>query len=338
MSKTVNGVLHTYYYAGGRLLRETYGSNTLDFAYDASGNPFSLTYNGTKYYYVTNLQGDVYYLVDTSGNTVASYTYDPFGKVLTATGDIAEINPLRYRGYYYDTDSGFYYLQSRYYDPNPCRFINADSYASTGQGFVGNNMFAYCNNNPTNYLDADGRDAIWVQEGESASGNGHSGLIVQDEDGNWWYFYWGPIDENADIPSLVAGVKHGCFFVMIDTEGYDMHNTEDVIRAIAASDTPAATRAEKITATYYFSGDYVDTYKEANVWASSELNYELLSRNCLQVTLSAFQKSDSRFSWVPYGFINYIVPNEAAKKVAMIPSEKEATPWKLILHNIFLER
>ena len=78
-SKTVNGVEHTYYYAGGKLLRETYGNVVLDFAYDASGNPFSLTYkagsaSAVTYYYITNLQGDVMYLVNSSGTRVASYT------------------------------------------------------------------------------------------------------------------------------------------------------------------------------------------------------------------------------------------------------------------------
>ncbi|MGM9668234.1 MAG: hypothetical protein ACI3VZ_00565 [Faecousia sp.] len=92
-SKTVNGTLHTYYYAGGRLLRETYGNNILDFAYDANGNPFSLTYNGAKYYYITNTQGDVFYLINTAGTVVASYTYDPYGKVLSASGSPASINP-----------------------------------------------------------------------------------------------------------------------------------------------------------------------------------------------------------------------------------------------------
>ena len=67
---------------------------------------------------------------------------------------------MRYRGYYYDTETGFYYLQSRYYDPEICRFINADSYASTGDGFTGLNMFAYCNNNPILYLDSSGEVAV----------------------------------------------------------------------------------------------------------------------------------------------------------------------------------
>ena len=67
---------------------------------------------------------------------------------LTATGTMASINPLRYRGYYYDTESGLYYLKSRYYDPNICRFVNADSFVSTGQSIVGCNMFAYSNTIP----------------------------------------------------------------------------------------------------------------------------------------------------------------------------------------------
>ena len=160
LSKTVDGVVHNYYYAGGKLLRETWGSNTLDFFYDAMGTPYALKYNGTLYYYVTNLQGDILHIVDASGVPVVSYTYSPYGKVLSTTGTLASTlgvdNPLRYRGYYYDTETGLYYLQSRYYDPELCRFINADSYASTGQGILGYNMFVYCGNNPVNMYDPDG--------------------------------------------------------------------------------------------------------------------------------------------------------------------------------------
>ncbi len=70
---------------------------------------------------------------------------------------VANRNPIRYRGYVYDTDTGFYYLQSRYYDPEVGRFLNADGYASTGQGVLGTNMFAYCHNNPVNFSDPDGQ-------------------------------------------------------------------------------------------------------------------------------------------------------------------------------------
>ena len=155
---------HQYIYAGGKLLRETITegetTKTLDFTYDNVGMPYSLIYNNgtttTTYYYITNLQGDAMYLVDASGNEVAAYDYDPYGKIITATGDLAEINPLRYRGYYYDSETGFYYLQSRYYDPEICRFINGDKYSATATGFLGYNMFAYCNNNPIIAADYDG--------------------------------------------------------------------------------------------------------------------------------------------------------------------------------------
>ena len=151
---------YSYIYASGKLLQEKVTTNgtteTHTFFYDSTGKPYAMQVNGTTYYYVTNLQGDVMGLVDTNGNTVATYTYDPYGKVLTATGTLAEKNPLRYRGYYYDSESGLYYLQSRYYDPATRRFVNADSYSSTGQGLIGHNMFAYCNGNPIQNSDPNG--------------------------------------------------------------------------------------------------------------------------------------------------------------------------------------
>ena len=155
-SKTINGIEHKYLYAGGKLLRESFDDNVLDFFYDADGAPYALKYNGIIYYYVTNMQGDVVQIIDTSGNCVASYEYDPYGKEISATGSMSEINPLCYRGYYYDRDCSLYYLQSRYYDPAIGRFLNADVYISTGQGMIGNNMFTYCNNNPVEKKDSEG--------------------------------------------------------------------------------------------------------------------------------------------------------------------------------------
>ena len=166
-------VTHEYLTLNGKVARETIKTNNsltavLDFIYDESGKPFALKYstNGTSfetYYYVLNLQGDVvkliHYIPGFEYDSVATYEYDAWGNILSSSGSLAEINPLRYRGYYYDSETGFYYLQSRYYDPQNRRFINADSYASTGQGFVGTNMFAYCNNSPILFVDHDGNDA-----------------------------------------------------------------------------------------------------------------------------------------------------------------------------------
>ena len=166
-------VTHEYLTLNGKVARETIKTNNsltavLDFVYDESGKPFALKYstNGTSfqtYYYVLNLQGDVvkliHYIPGFEYESVATYEYDAWGNILSSSGRLAEINPLRYRGYYYDSETGFYYLQSRYYDPVNRRFINADSYASTGQGFIGTNMFAYCNNSPILFVDHDGNDA-----------------------------------------------------------------------------------------------------------------------------------------------------------------------------------
>ena len=104
-----------------------------------------------RYYFVKNVQGDVQKVYRVADNKlVASYEYDPYGRVLSATGEMAGENPFRYRGYYYDSETGFYYLQSRYYDPQTCRFINADdtSNLAANGDVVSFNLFAYCGNNP----------------------------------------------------------------------------------------------------------------------------------------------------------------------------------------------
>ena len=103
------------------------GSNYIDFLYDESGVPYSFVYNGTQYYYLKNLQGDVTGIVNRNKELLVEYNYDAWGNILSITGSMAstigDINPIRYRSYYYDTDTGFYYLQSRYYDPVIKRFI-----------------------------------------------------------------------------------------------------------------------------------------------------------------------------------------------------------------------
>ena len=83
---------------------------------------------------------------------------------------MAEINPIRYRGYYYDNETGLYYLQSRYYDPVIGRFLNADDYASTGKDFIGYNMFAYCNNNPIMHRDSSGKILVGAIVGGAVGG------------------------------------------------------------------------------------------------------------------------------------------------------------------------
>ena len=156
-SKTVGSTKYDFTTLSGLVTRQTGGGKTIDFVYDENNQPLAMKYNNTLYYYVLNAQGDVVRIVNSSRSTVASYTYDPWGKIISSSGTLADINPLRYRGYYYDSETGFYYLQSRYYDPEIGRFINADSYASTdATGLLSTNMFAYCENDPVNRSDPSG--------------------------------------------------------------------------------------------------------------------------------------------------------------------------------------
>ena len=150
---------YDYNYNGSLLMSISYnGWANLLFSYDASGQVVSVDYNGTMYYYVRNGQGDIIKIINASGTTVVEYKYDTWGKITSQTGDynIGYLNPFRYRGYVYDEESGWYYCQSRYYDPEVGRFLNADALLSTGQGVLGYNMYAYCGNNPVCRADSTG--------------------------------------------------------------------------------------------------------------------------------------------------------------------------------------
>ena len=158
-----NGTNTTKYLLNGtQILAQTTNGKTLCFFYDQQGNRVGMADgNNHFYYYIYNVQGDVIALADAStGKLAATYTYDAWGKctVTNASGyTIGTQNPFRYRGYYYDTETSLYYLQSRYYDPEVGRFINADAFASTDiSSPLSTNMFAYCENNPVTNLDSDG--------------------------------------------------------------------------------------------------------------------------------------------------------------------------------------
>ena len=196
---------YSYLYTNGLLSRMILGDDTLCFAYDAVGAPLTVNYNGTTFYYVTNLQGDVIAILDRTGYPVVQYTYNAWGELLSATGSMANslgaLNPLLYRGYVYDRETGLYYLQSRYYNPEIGRFINADSYVSTGQGLLGNNMFAYCANNPVIYQDSSGHAIETVFDIISL------GASIVDVAVNPWdpWAWLGLIGDAADVALLGVG-------------------------------------------------------------------------------------------------------------------------------------
>jgi len=129
--------------------------------------------SGKWYYYEKNLQGDIVGIMNADGYKVVSYSYDAWGvpyapvystdSVVSAADKAnAELNPFRYRGYYYDSETGYYYLQTRYYNPEWGRFINADGYINANGDIHGYNLFAYCFNNPANLNDYAGEWPKWL--------------------------------------------------------------------------------------------------------------------------------------------------------------------------------
>ena len=173
-SKWNDGVSYTYCLEGSRIIVETVVDSEFEYElfylYDANGSPIGMQYREPSmaqdvfytYWFEKNLQGDIVAVYNDSGVKIITYTYDAWGNFTgnwinaSGTNIYAMYNPFRYRGYYYDTETGFYYLNSRYYNPEWGRFINADGYVSTGTGLLGYNMYAYCNNNPVMYVDPDG--------------------------------------------------------------------------------------------------------------------------------------------------------------------------------------
>ncbi len=154
------------------LLYETRGTAKFYYSYDANGVLYLVSYTSNDnavpevYYYTHNMFGDIVGIYDSLGSLVAQYEYDFWGNIvsiknagggdITKANHIANLNPFRYRGYYYDTESGLYYLISRYYDPVTHRFINSDGYFQAGNGILDANMHAYCGNNPIMFSDPSG--------------------------------------------------------------------------------------------------------------------------------------------------------------------------------------
>ncbi len=135
------------------------GTNELHFYYGSDGKPAFVRMGVDWYAYVYNLQGDVIALTNNSGSVVVAYSYDAWGKPLATTGTLGRLNPFRYRGYVWDEETGLYYLRSRYYRAEICRFLNADAEIDvrhiTGL-FLSIYLYSYCANNPVICFDKDG--------------------------------------------------------------------------------------------------------------------------------------------------------------------------------------
>ena len=167
-NKSFNGKETTYFLEKSKIVCEKSDGETIWYIYDDEEKLLGIEYDGLSYYYLRNAHDDITGIVDTCGKLVVKYEYDAYGKIEKITGSMAETlghdNPFRYAGYYYDNETGFYYLQTRYYDPETGRFLSPDQYVEVG-GIGTNNLYSYCKANPILYHDKTGETPHFLLNG-----------------------------------------------------------------------------------------------------------------------------------------------------------------------------
>ncbi len=282
------------------------------YSYDSMGTPNGAriyVYNGTTtttydFFFRTSIQGDVLAIFD--GNTkaqVVSFNYDAWGNYTTTASNatLSQIalnyTHLRYRGYYQDSETGFYYLNSRYYDAKMCRFINADGVISSANGDLqGYNMFAYCFNNPVNMSDQSGNWPVWL---EFLIGVGSKSKIQQTKTSKY-------IKEKIIQP------------IAEDVENFDINNTDEEV--VFKSNFFSSYKGTVVVKTPFdasFSFGFIGlSVRQQN---SNDLNHEYGHKVQLD----------------NMGWINYIVkvarPSITANildRIDMLPFDYYSSPWE----------
>ena len=191
--------VYEYLWNESKLIGQKVGNDAVRILYDANDEPVGFTVNDSaSYFYVKNLQGDVLAIVDKTGAEKVSYVYDAYGQIVSMTGDatLQKLNPCTYRGYYYDAETGLYYLQSRYYNPEWGRFINADKteVLNITNNVKQANLYIYAENNPINYIDSSGDFGTPLQWAMAVIG-GIAGWFFGDYVAKWFGYrsgwkYW----------------------------------------------------------------------------------------------------------------------------------------------------
>ena len=313
----------------------------MHFFYDAQSRTALVEYNGVKYRYIHNLQGDIVGIVDSNGDLVVEYKYDAWGKPISTTMSMAdtlgEHNPLRYRGYVYDAEDDLYYLYNRYYSPEVLRFIQMDRMiVHKRMRNIITNVFSYSYNTPVVSCDKTGEDAILITDASSLT---HSSLLIQDENYEWHYFYWGASKEGpsenatsnmASNSSSFSGSGNVCvIYEKIDINIQDISEDSilNEVNEILAEDMKTSNPKYKYTDTYdealYLKGDFTTSHAEANRLKenANKLTYSLLLRNCAQAALGILMSSyRKRGDYYNIGVLDRamweILPSFVHKKVA----------------------
>ena len=242
-----------------------------------------------------------------SGVLVVRFDYDAWGNVIAETDaggnalnstaqEYAGICPFRYRGYYFDSDTGLYYLGSRYYNSSVIRFINVDSSFVGGYTLTGWNMFAYCINNPARYFDPDGKDAVVLCNTE---GYGHMGALIQDAEGNWWHFFWGTTG-GLSSSQYLSGADPFTWCIQYDGE--------IELEEINAKGGYTYGYQEML----YLVGDFSASVEEAKHPGG---RYNLINRHCGHVTLQILAVSDTVYQDMLIAATRAITPKRMLERL-----------------------
>lgn len=209
----MNGVTTEYLTAGGSVLSEKKNGVWQHYLYDGSGQLMAIRYKGADYYYIRDGLMTITGLVDANGAAIVNYRYDSWGMLTGISGSMAgtlgKDNPYRFKGYYYDEETGMYYLKSRYYQPEICRFISADTIEVLDcQGDLNDkNLYAYCDNNPVMRVDTGGQ--IWITLGIMAAGGGIGMVIGAASSAITQYMFNGEINWKSVGVAAVGGFVSG---------------------------------------------------------------------------------------------------------------------------------
>ena len=336
--KTVNGITTQYTTLDGRITGQSDGTTALYFRYDENGTPFGFSKysvdGGSEHYlYVTDQQGDVVAIVNESGDIVGTYTYDAWGNLTTdALTEVAELNPIRYRGYYQDAETGLYYLQSRYYDPTTMRFINADDPNIIQMGSTEKqelNLYAYCVNDPVNCVDPSGYDAIWINSYSAAATFGHASLLIESSPNVWNYFFWGPQNllqaikstTGANVPRKVLFYQ---IYVTISKSQYylSLNNLNRVLKSFDSGLNIAG--GERYTSYVYIKGDFsaLKSYINSYMRGKNAPKYSLYHCNCAYMSVKALLRG--KLTWNQRQALNKLInggtliPNNVISRISSI--------------------
>lgn len=329
--KTVNGVTTNFVTSGMQILAQKIGNDVLAWQIAGNGSTTGFDYNGTQYYYLKNAQGDIVAIADAAGNIVANYTYDSWGKLISIkdgngvdissnAAHIANINPLRYRGYYYDFEIGLYYLNSRYYDPETGRFISADDNLSDL------NLYRYCGNNSINFYDPDGEDAILLIDKNAAWKAGHMGIAIE-KDGKWYHFYYG-CGDNAVLSVVGQGGTRAELWEFEFGSSSKDHNGINSISITKEKMEFVNGKLENVkeklydgtyTDSRYLYGDFSASYDHiVNNVTLGKTTYNATSYNCKHASLDAlsmgtFSSNNTEYQKLIKKAYKKIKPNDAFK-------------------------